>query len=182
MRYAPLDSSMKKFVYYIHRVFAFVEDWSLFVTVMVALLVAIANVALRKMTNDVNLYWSDEVVRKTIFFTTYVGCIAAIRNRSLIRIDALPQLFPFLKKPLTLFSHIGVLVFSCFMVKLGYDLTTMVYHDQFAKTASLQIPEWYFYAVLPIMGVMMFVRTLIIMVEDWFGIQLCDLPTEDEAA
>ena len=172
---------MKKFIYYVHRVFVFVEDWSLFATVMVALLVAIANVALRKMTNDVNLYWSDEVVRKTIFFTTYVGCIAAIRNRSLIRIDALPQLFPFLKKPLALFSHIGVLVFSCFMVKLGYELATMVYHDQFAKTASLQIPEWYFYAVLPIMGVMMFVRTLIIMVEDWFGIQLCDLPTEDEA-
>jgi TRAP-type C4-dicarboxylate transport system permease small subunit len=173
---------MKKIIYYIHRTFAFVEDWSLFATVMVALLVAIANVALRKLTNDVNLYWSDEVVRKTIFFTTYVGCIAAIRNRSLIRIDALPQIFPVLKKPLTLFSHIGVLVFSGFMIKLGYSMTEMVYYDEYAKTASLQIPEWYFYAVLPIMGGMMFIRTLIIMVEDWFGIQLCELPSEDEAA
>lgn len=171
---------MKKFIYYIHRVFAFVEDWSLFATVMVALTVAIANVALRKLTNDVNLYWSDEVVRKTIFFTTYVGCIAAIRNRSLIRIDALPQLLPFLKKPLTVFSHIGVLVFAGFMIKLGYSLTRMVYYDEYAKTASLQIPEWYFYAVLPIMGVMMFIRTLIIMVEDWFGIKLCEPPIEDK--
>jgi TRAP-type C4-dicarboxylate transport system permease small subunit len=173
---------MKKLIYYIHRTFAFIEDWSLFVTVMVALLVAIANVALRKMTHDVNLYWSDEVVRKTIFFTTYVGCIAAIRNRSLIRIDALPQLMPFLKKPLTLLSHIGVLVFSGIMVKLGYSLTSMVYEDQFAKTASLQIPEWYFYAVLPIMGVMMFTRTLIVMTEDWFGISLTDPPGKDEGA
>ncbi len=181
MRYALLIS-MKKIIYYIHRTFAFVEDWSLFATVMVALLVAIANVALRKLTNDVNLYWSDEVVRKTIFFTTYVGCIAAIRNRSLIRIDALPQIFPVLKKPLTLFSHIGVLVFSGFMIKLGYSMTEMVYYDEYAKTASLQIPEWYFYAVLPIMGGMMFIRTLIIMVEDWFGIQLCELPTKDEVS
>ena len=173
---------MRKLIYHIHRAFAFAEDWSLFVTVMVALLVAIANVALRKMTNDVNLYWSDEVVRKTIFFTTYVGCIAAIRNRSLIRIDALPQLFPFLKKPLTLFSHVGVLVFSCFMIKLGYSLTEMVYQDQYAKTASLQIPEWYFYAVLPIMGFMMFIRTLIIMAEDWLGIKLCEPPSKDEVA
>jgi TRAP-type C4-dicarboxylate transport system permease small subunit len=31
----------------------------------------------------------------------------------------------------------------------------------------LQIPEWYFYIILPIMGVMMFIRTLIVMVEDW---------------
>jgi C4-dicarboxylate transporter DctQ subunit len=172
---------MKKLIYIIHRVFSFVEDWSLFITVMVALLVAIANVALRKLTSDVNLYWSDEVVRKTIYFTTYVGSIAAIRNRSLIRIDALPQLFPFMKKPLTLFSHIGVLVFSGFMVYLGYALTTLVYHDRFAKTASLQIPEWYFYAVLPIMGAMMFIRTLIVMVEDWFDIKLIVPPAKDEA-
>ena len=32
------------------------------------------------------------------------------------------------------------------------------------------------------MGVMMFVRTLIIMVEDWFGIKLCERPIEDEVA
>jgi TRAP-type C4-dicarboxylate transport system permease small subunit len=171
---------MKKLIYYIHRIFSLVEDWSLFVTVMVALTVAIANVALRKMTNDVNLYWSDEVVRKTIFFTTYVGCIAAIRNRSLIRIDALPQLFPLIKKPLTLLSHLGVLVFAGIMVKLGYKLTVLVYQDQYAKTASLQIPEWYFYAVLPIMGAMMFIRTLIVMVEDWFGITLTDPPVKRE--
>ncbi len=173
---------MKNLVYHIHRTFALVEDWSLFITVMVALLVAIANVVLRKLTNDVNLYWSDEVVRKTIFFTTYVGCIAAIRNRSLIRIDALPQLFPFMKKPLTLLNHLGVLVFAGFMIHLGYSLTVLVRNDQFAKTASLQIPEWYFYAVFPIMGVMMFIRTLIVMVEDWFGIDLCKPPTKDEVA
>ena len=53
--------------------------------------------------------------------------------------------------------------------------------DQFAKTVSLQIPEWYFYAVFPIMGVMMFIRTLIVMVEDWFGIDLCQPPAQDEA-
>ena len=173
---------MKKFIYCIHRVFAFVEDWSLFITVMVALLVAIANVVLRKATSDVNLYWSDEVVRKTIFFTTYVGSIAAIRNRALIRIDALPQLFPLMKKPLTLFGHVGVLVFAGVMIYLGYSLTEVVYHDQYARTASLQIPEWYFYAVLPVMGVMMFIRTLIVMIEDWFGIKLCDPPGKDEEA
>jgi len=167
---------MRNLIRTIHRVFAFVEDWSLFVTVSVALVVAMANVMLRKLTSDVNLYWSDEVVRKVIFFSTYVGCITAIRSRSLIRIDALPQLFPVLKKPLTLFSHLSVLVFSGFMVWLGIGLTRMIYQDQFAKTASLQIPEWYFYAVLPVVGGMMFVRTLIVAIEDWFGIDLSSAP------
>ncbi|HMB15786.1 MAG TPA: TRAP transporter small permease, partial [Pelovirga sp.] len=89
----------------------------------------------------------------------------------LIRIDALPQIFPVLKRPLTLISHIAVLFFAGVMVKLGWTMTAMMYQDQFARTSTLQIPEWYFYAVLPVMGVMMFFRTLVVMVEDWRGIQ-----------
>ncbi len=91
-----------------------IEEGSLFVAVCVALLTAMANVIRRKATNDLRLYWSDEAVRKVICFSTYIGCVAAIRSRSLIRIDALPQM-------------------------------------------------------LPVMGVMMFLRTLIVLWEDWSG-------------
>ena len=154
----------------VDRIFAFVEDWSLFLAVAAALVSAMANVILRK-TTHINLYWSDEVVRKVIFFTTYVGCIAAIRSRNLIRIDALPQLIPILKKPLTLISHLAVLLFSGVMLRLGWQMTVSVYQDEYARTATLQIPEWYFYAVLPVMGAMMFLRTLIVMVEDWKGVK-----------
>lgn len=160
---------LKKVFRTIDRTFTFIEDWTLFLTVMVALLTAVANVVLRKLTSEVSLYWSDEVVRKTIFFTTYIGSVAAIRGRTLVRIDALPQLFPFSKKFLGLFSHLSVLVFSALMVWLGWGLTLSVYHDEYARTATLQIPEWYFYAVLPIMGVMMFIRTILVAVEDWCG-------------
>lgn len=157
---------LKKSIQIIDRAFTIFEDWSLLLSVCIALTVAMANVLLRKLTNDVNLYWSDEVVRKTIYFSTYVGCIVAVRGRSLIRIDALPQMIPGLKKPLALFAHVVTLVFAGAMVYLGWTMTVMMYEDQYARTASLQIPEWIFYAVLPVMGVMMFFRTLIIMVED----------------
>lgn len=159
---------MKTLFKAIDRGFAFVEEWALFLSVAVALLAAMANVILRK-TTSINLYWSDEVVRKVIYFTTYIGCVSAIRSRSLIRIDALPQLIPILKKPLTLLSHLAVLLFSGLMVHLGWQMTTSVYQDEYARTATLQVPEWYFYAVLPLMGGMMFLRTLIVMVEDWKG-------------
>jgi len=160
---------LKKIFRVIDRTLTFVEDWTLLVAVLAALFSALANVALRKLTNDVNLFWSDEVVRKVIYFSTYIGCVAAIRSRSLIRIDALPQLLPFLKKPLTLFSHLAVMVFAAMMVKLGTTMTMTVYQDEYARTATLQIPEWYFYLVLPVMGGMMFLRTLIVAVEDWRG-------------
>lgn len=160
---------LKKTFNIIDKTFAQVEDWSLFASVSIALLVAMANVILRKLTNEVNLYWSDEIVRKTIYFTTYIGSVSAIRHRSLIRIDALPQLLPVLKKPLTAISHVAVLIFSVGMVYLGWQMTVAAFHDEYLLTTSLRIPEWYFYAVLPMMGVMMFLRTLIVMAEDWKG-------------
>lgn len=168
------EHQVKRIFRTVDRAFAFIEDWSLFLAVAIALVAAMANVILRK-TTHINLYWSDEVVRKVIFFTTYVGCIAAIRSRSLIRIDALPQIVPILKKPLTCFSHVAVLLFAGIMVKLGWQMTASVYQDEFARTATLQIPEWYFYAVLPLMGAMMFLRTLIVMIEDLTGLKLVEV-------
>ncbi len=161
----------KKIIRSVDRSFKFVEEWSLFTAVCVALLTAMANVILRKTTDNFSLYWSDEVVRKVIFFSTYIGCIAAVRSRSLIRIDALPQMLPVLKKPLTLISHLGVLTFAGIMVYLGSQMTIMMYQDEFARTATLRFPEWIFYMVLPLMGVMMFIRTLIIIWEDLAGKQ-----------
>jgi C4-dicarboxylate transporter DctQ subunit len=153
----------------IDKTLLFIEEWSLFVTVAIALLTAMANVVLRKITDDYSLYWSDEVVRKVIFFSTYIGSVAAIRSRALIRIDALPQMFPLLKKPLTMMSHVAVLFFSGIMTWIGLEMTISIFNDEYALTATLRLPEWIFYAVLPLMGAMMFVRTLIVMAEDWSG-------------
>ena len=61
---------VKKAFKFVDKTFAFVEDWSLFVAVAIALMSAMANVILRK-TTDINLYWSDEVVRKVIVITSY---------------------------------------------------------------------------------------------------------------
>jgi C4-dicarboxylate transporter DctQ subunit len=153
----------------IDKGFTFIEDWSLFIAVSLALITAMANVILRKVTHDMSLYWSDEVVRKVIFFSTYIGAVAAIRSRTLVRIDALPQMLPILKKPLTLFSHCAVLFFSVLMIYLGSKMTIMMYEDEYAKTTTLQLPEYIFYLILPLMGLMMFFRTLIAMREDWSG-------------
>jgi len=153
----------------VDRVFLQVEEWSLFIAVMVALFTAMANVVLRKVTSDYSLYWSDEVVRKVIFFSTYIGCAALVRSRGQIRIDALPQMFPFLKKPLTLLANLVSLFFSGVMIVLGTQMTLMMYEDEYAKTATLEIPEFYFYAILPIMGIMMFCRNLVVLKEDWTG-------------
>lgn len=159
---------LKKLFQRIDKTFSFIEDWSLVLVVCVALLSGLANIILRKTTN-ISLYWSDEVVRKTIFFCTYIGCSAAIRQRSLIRIDALPQIIPVSRKFFNVINHLSIMVFSGLLIWLGWGLLVDVYADEYATTATLQIPEWYFYAVLPIVGVMMLIRTLILLTEDLFS-------------
>ncbi len=51
---------------------------------------------------------SSPVVREVIIYTTFIGCSAAIKNRSMIKIDASVQLLPKLKIPLTYFSNFVV--------------------------------------------------------------------------
>jgi hypothetical protein len=72
-------------------------------------------------------------------------------------------MIPALKKPLALFSHLVVLIFSGLMIYFGSQMTLMMFQDEYAKTATLQIPEYCFYAILPLMGCMTFVRTITIM-------------------
>jgi TRAP-type C4-dicarboxylate transport system permease small subunit len=158
----------KGFTRRLDRLLAIIEDGTLLLSVAVALLVAMVNIILRK-TSNYSLYWSDEVVRKVIYFTTYMGCVAAVRSRALIRIDVLPQLVKALKKPLDLVNHLAVLAFALCMVWLGWGMTEMAYADPYAKTSSLQIPEWYFYALLPLVGIMMCLRTVLLIVEEWSG-------------
>jgi len=144
----------------------FFEGWTLFLSVIIALAVAATNIALRKLTPH-SLYWSDEVVRKTMYLTTYIGCSVAIRNRTQIRIDALTQLVPLTKWPLTVFSHLSMIFFGVLMVWLGGNLTYDMYQNPYALTISLRIPEWYFYAVLPLLGALSVLRSFMVLVADW---------------
>lgn len=169
---------MKKILRAIDKTLGAVEDWSLVLVVCVALLSGLTNIILRK-TTTINLYWSDEVIRKSIFFCTYVGCSAAVRRRSLIRVDALPQILPVSRKFFNMVNHLAGLVFSAMLVWLGWRIFLSVYADEYATTATLQIPEWYFYIILPLVGCMMFIRILIVMWEDLFGLSAEDNNAEE---
>ena len=90
----------------IDKILTFFEDWTLFIAVMAALLALFVNVVLRYGFNY-TLAWSEELVREVIIYTTFIGCGAAVKNRSMIKIDALLQLVPKLKVPLTLLQQPG---------------------------------------------------------------------------
>jgi TRAP-type C4-dicarboxylate transport system permease small subunit len=140
------------------------EEWTLFITVMMALLALFVNVVLRYGFNY-TLNWSEELVREVIVYTTFIGCGAAVKNRSMIKIDALVQLVPKLKIPLTYFSNLVVLVFSLIMIYFGWKLVQMGAESNL-KTIIMRIPYAALYFILPLTGVTMFIRTIQVMRQD----------------
>lgn len=146
------------------KILSFFEDWTLFISVMVALLALFFNVILRYGFNY-SLAWSEEVVREVIMYTTFVGCSVAVKNRSMIKIDALYQLVPGARFPLSIFSNLVILVFSIMMIYYGTVMAILqVATNQ--KTVILQIPIVYLYAFLPLTGSLMFLRTLHVIYND----------------
>ena len=118
------------------KILTFFEDWTLFISVMVALVALFFNVVLRYGFNY-TLAWSEELVREVIIYTTFIGCGAAIKNRSMIKIDALVQLVPKLKTPLSYFSHLATIVFAVMMLYYGWKGTG--YHSSVERT---DVPSW----------------------------------------
>lgn len=146
------------------KVLGFIEEWILFIATMAALVSLFFAVILRYGFNY-SLAWSEELVREVIIVTTFIGCSAAIKARSMIKIDALVQIVPKLKIPLTFFSNLVTFLFAMMMIYYGWQMAMLqVATNQ--KTIILQIPLVYLYAILPLMGVMMSIRIIQVIYED----------------
>jgi C4-dicarboxylate transporter, DctQ subunit len=149
----------------IDKILTFFEEWTLFISVMVALLALFANVVMRYGFNY-TLGWSEELVREVIIYTTFIGLAAAIKNRSMIKIDALVQLVPRLKMPLNYFSNLVTIVFAVMMLYYGWKMAALqVATDQ--KTIIMDIPLVYLFAVIPVAGATMLLRTIQVMYQDF---------------
>ena len=152
---------------FLDKILSFFEDWTLFLSVMVALFALFFNVILRYGFNY-SLAWSEEVVREVIMYTTFVGCSVAVKNRSMIKIDALYQLIPNVRFSLSIFSNLVILIFSVMMIYYGVEMAKLqVATNQ--TTVILQIPIVYLYAFLPLTGGLMFLRTLHVIYNDIAG-------------
>lgn len=154
----------EKTLKFLDRILTFIEEWTLFLTVIIALLALFANVVLRYGFNY-SLAWSEELVRIVIIYTTLIGCSTAIKDQSMIKIDALVQIAPKLKTALRWLSNAATLIFSCMMVYFGWQMAELQLRT-FQKTIIMQIPLVYLYSILPMMGVMMFIRTIQVVYRD----------------
>ena len=153
-----------KILDFLDKILTFFEEWTLFISVLVALVALFVNVVLRYGFNY-SLAWSEELVREVIIYTTFIGCSAAVKNRSMIKIDASVQLLPKLKMPLTYFSNFVIMIFAGMMIYYGALMVALQHRTQ-QKTIIMEIPLVILYAILPLMGLMMLIRAIQVIYQD----------------
>ena len=153
-----------KILDFLDKILTFFEDWTLFITVIVALIALFVSVVLRYGFNY-SLAWADELVREVIIYTTFIGCGAAVKNRTMIKIDASVQLLPKLKVPLTFFSNFVIMIFASMMIYYGALMVELQYRTQ-QKTIIMEIPLVILYAILPLMGLTMLIRAIQVVYQD----------------
>ncbi len=169
-----------KFFKKLDKLATHIEEWTLFTIVIVALISLFANVVLRYGFNY-TLAWSEELVRIVIIYSTFVGASVAVKQRAMIRIDAVVQIFPRLKSGLTFYTNLLMLLFGGIMVYYGYKMTHLQYLTN-QKTIIMQIPLVVVYAIMPVTGGMVFLRTVQVMIQDFksgFGSGEDDVPGPD---
>lgn len=158
MLIASFSGNWDRFLRFQDKGLSFFEEWTLYLAVMVGLISLFINVILRYVFSYA-MSWSEELIREIIILTTFVGLAPAIKNRSMITIDALVQLVPRLRTPLTYFSHLSVLAFAVIITKMGIDMALLQERTS-QETIILEIPLVVLYLILPLMGVTMGVRTI----------------------
>jgi TRAP-type C4-dicarboxylate transport system permease small subunit len=83
----------------------------------------------------------------------------------MIKVDVLLQLVPKTKYPLMFFSHLVTIVFSLMMIIYGWQVVVQQAMTN-QKTIILQIPLVILYVWMPMMGIMMLLRTIHVIYQD----------------
>ncbi len=143
------------------------EEILLFTVTMIGLIVLFVAIVLRYSINY-TLSSASEIMREVIIISTFIGLSLGVKNRAMLKIDVLPQIFPKLKKALEFISNLSILVFGVVIVYYGWQMVEQQAATH-QTTILLRIPLQYLYMVLPVTGFLMIIRVLQVIYEDLSG-------------
>ncbi len=163
---------LRKTLWYLDKGLTFFENWTLFLTVTAALVTLFVSVFTRY-AMTYTMTWPEELVREVIVYSTFVGAAVAVKSRALIRVDALPNLVPGLKKILDTTAHLVLFVFGGFITWYGLKLVDLQWRTH-QTTIILRVPQWILHSIIPLMGVLIMLRVIHVLYEDFTGKPISD--------
>ncbi|MCE7027142.1 TRAP transporter small permease [Jiella avicenniae] len=133
------------------------EDAAMVAGLALATVLVVIQVVLRYVFNS-SIFWAEELVRYTIVWTAFIGAGMGLRNGKHISVDLLQTFLP--ERPARLVALAGVVIGCLFSVLLFWYGLALVRHAlaMGQLSSAMRIPMGWVYLILPIAGVLQFVR------------------------
>ena len=144
---------------FIDKVLSFFENWLLFLMIMVCTISLFSGIVMRYCFSYA-MAWPEELGRFLQIGVVFFGCSAAVKARSMIRIDIIYQIVRS-PKGLSILNIINEFFGLCYcicVIYLGLLFTQFTIFTQ-QKSVILNIPMCCIYGILPLTGIMMLIRT-----------------------
>lgn len=134
------------------------EDWTAGILVVAGLGVLFYGVVLRYVF-EAPTTWQDEVARLLLVWGILIGASATLRENNHISMELVYQFFPnSMKKVVDIFGNLVILAFFIFITVSGFEI--VMQKVQTGQESLNGFPLWFVYSILPLMGVLMIIRTI----------------------
>jgi len=150
------------------RITTLLEETFVGFTLLFATLLLFCGVVLRYFFNY-TFEWSDELIRYTIIWSTFIGGGLCAKKGMHVKMDILLRVLPagFLKYWNMFLTAVAIL-FSLFCMWQGYRMIILT--QAFGRTSvSFPLPMWIPYLAVPLGYTLMFVHFLISLLRQWMG-------------
>lgn len=142
------------------RGFRSVEDWVSGLLIIGGLSVMLLQV-IQRYVFELPTTWQDEISRYLVIWGVLIGSSVALRDNAHIRVEILYQIFPkSVKKWVNLFANLVALIFFLYLIIYGVQLVEQKFQSGQKSYTGLNL--WIVYFILPLSGVLMFIRTIIL--------------------
>jgi TRAP-type C4-dicarboxylate transport system permease small subunit len=103
-------------------------------------------------------FWSDELARFATVWLVFLGASIAVREKSLITVDAMESMFPKLKRVLHYFQVIVTMIYCFLILKVGWGTLSLV---MFQRSPNMGVPMSVLYAVIPVSATVMIIHLIV---------------------
>jgi len=133
-----------------------IEQYFIGIVLLFVAFILFINVSLRAI--GLSIMWAEEVARYSIVWVTFIGSSVCIYKGAHIGVDAIMNILkPRGKKILLIVTILMAIVFSVIFTYLSLVITKSVYQMK-QESSTLKIPMVYVYSAMPVGGVLMVIR------------------------
>ena len=113
------------------------------------------------------LFWSEEVVRYTMVWMTFIGASVIVKKGGHVAVDVLPLFLPSrLKEALKKIIPLMAIAF-CLLLSYASWQHTMRVRSSGQITTAMEAPMWWMYLAIPVGSVMMAIRWTQLSISQW---------------